>query len=206
VARVLIIDDDASVARTLALAVKMKSRGRHEALMSTSYEEARARIKSEQALDVILVDLMLPPRRGDELFPFVRLHHPRAGLVLISAELDVEGSRAALEWGVPVFPKPDLAKVLIWIIEHERARADGLAEVADRYAAAHAITGKVALVLRAAVLGLPDQIAAEELSLTLSSYRTYWSRLRDQTDCDTRPAVVAAVFRFGRGAGLAPVG
>jgi len=204
-ARVLIIDDDPLVASSIARAIRMQSGRRHETFTGTSFDEGRALLRSIEALEVFLVDLMLPLHSGHELFPFARLHHPEAGLVLISAAPDAKGCKAAREWGASVFVKEGLSEELLWIVEHERPPAGTPAALAERFAVAHGIKGKAALVLRAGVLGLPDAVAAEELDLTVSSYHTYWTRLYKRTGCNSRASAIAAVLRFGSSGGLAAV-
>ena len=79
--RVMVVDDDAAVARQLALALELEG---VEAATAHDGEEALSSLAADPA-DLVVIELMLPRQSGLELARELRLRHPTLRIVLTGA-------------------------------------------------------------------------------------------------------------------------
>ena len=94
--KVLIVDDEASVGRTLMRILK----GTHgEFSLALSAEEAR-RLLKEEAFDLILCDIRLPGESGMDLIEHVISQYPDTAVIMVSGVDDPQTVQRALEIGV----------------------------------------------------------------------------------------------------------
>ncbi|HVP66002.1 MAG TPA: ATP-binding protein [Anaeromyxobacteraceae bacterium] len=93
-ARVLVVDDDPLVARSIARAL----RPAHEVIAVRSGADALARLEREEHFDVFLCDLMMPQMSGMELHERVACRDPElaARFVFITGGAFTDGARAFL--------------------------------------------------------------------------------------------------------------
>ena len=113
--RVLVLDDDPHILRAMALLLESEA----DVTTSDSVASALALVERER-FDVVVADLRLPGRWGDELLAYVAAHSPGTRRLLLTGDLDPERTvRELLDQGVvqACFRKP---------------RADGLVEAIRR--------------------------------------------------------------------------
>lgn len=79
--RVLIVDDDSR--NIFALTATLKAR-LYECLSCLSAEEALQMLNSDEAIDVVLIDMMMPQMDGYEAIPLIKQIPHRAGTPVIS--------------------------------------------------------------------------------------------------------------------------
>jgi PAS domain S-box-containing protein len=103
-AKVLIVEDEAALARALAAEI-----GRHhDVVVTTSAEQALARF-AEQRFDVVLCDLRMPGMSGDALYARVRDKdeaQARAFVFMTGVGFGADVERLVAESGRPVLEKP----------------------------------------------------------------------------------------------------
>jgi signal transduction histidine kinase/CheY-like chemotaxis protein len=100
--RVLVIDDEVAVGRTLALVLGSE----HEVTVMTSAAESLALIRKEgsEVFDAVLCDLVMPGMTGLELFQAVQREHPE----LAARFLFMTGGLAPRRLGVQLSPQTPL--------------------------------------------------------------------------------------------------
>lgn len=79
--RVLIIDDDARNIFALSATLRAKS---FECLSCMSAKEALEILKSDEKIDAILIDMMMPDMDGYEAIPLIKNIPERASTLLVS--------------------------------------------------------------------------------------------------------------------------
>lgn len=72
-ARILVIDDELLLGRTLRLAYQ----GQHEVVVVTSGREALDRLAHDSKFDLILCDLMMPGMTGMAVYDRLSMEHPK---------------------------------------------------------------------------------------------------------------------------------
>ena len=93
--KILIVDDEVSVQRTLKRIMK---RIQQECSLASSAEEAR-RIMKEETFDLILCDNRLPGESGMDLIGHVISEYPETAVIMVSGMDDPEVAEKALEIG-----------------------------------------------------------------------------------------------------------
>ena len=93
--KILIVDDEASVRRTLERIIK-KIRG--ECSQASSAEEARSVLKDE-SFELVLCDIRLPGESGIDLIGHILSEHPETAVIMVSGVEDPEVVEKALEIG-----------------------------------------------------------------------------------------------------------
>lgn len=108
--RLLIVDDDRFIVRTLTDILRLKG---YQAEGAYSGEEALTAVE-RCPYDAVLMDIRMPGLSGVEVFRLIRRCLPRTRVILMSAYTDSELAAAAEQEGVVrVLPKPvDMAEVL----------------------------------------------------------------------------------------------
>lgn len=79
--RILIVDDEANHRRSLSISLRMEG---YEVIEAPDGEHALAKI-AEQAVDIVVCDLMMPRVDGLELARRLRFTHPTTRVILMSA-------------------------------------------------------------------------------------------------------------------------
>ncbi len=110
--KMLIVEDHAlfrealrGVAETLGATVVIEAR---------TFSEGRRHLSEEPSIDLVLLDLHLPDRRGLGLVRELRRQHPATPLVVISADEDPSSMREALDMGAMGYlPKSASRDVII---------------------------------------------------------------------------------------------
>jgi NtrC-family two-component system response regulator AlgB len=93
--RILVVDDDAHIVRTLEIMLQDDG---HDVLSAKSGEEALARL-DRQSVDIALVDLQLPGMSGTELLRHLRDVHRDIHAVIITAHGSIETAVEAMKEG-----------------------------------------------------------------------------------------------------------
>lgn len=103
-AQVLVVDDDESVARTLARVL----RG-HDVVVALHAPDALERISSGERFDVIVCDFMMPVMTGAQFYEKLKVLAPEqaARMVYITGgTTTAHDSRFLANVGLPILPKP----------------------------------------------------------------------------------------------------
>ena len=101
--RVLVVDDDCRMAKTLEDIFRVKGYG-----VDTAYSAKEAMEKLETGgIDCVLSDIRMPDVNGVELYRAIKEKNPRLPVVLMTAYSDDKLVEEGLEEGaITVFPKP----------------------------------------------------------------------------------------------------
>jgi DNA-binding response OmpR family regulator len=91
--RILVVDDDPDILESLELALGR----RYDVVTATDGREALSRIASEgSAIDLVVLDLMMPRMSGDELVSELRARALAVPIIIASAASDVRHRAAEL--------------------------------------------------------------------------------------------------------------
>ena len=93
--RILVVDDDPHIVRTLEIMLQGDG---HDVLAARSGEDALATL-DRQSVDIALVDLQLPGMRGTELLRHLRDAHRHVQAVIITAHGSIETAVEAMKEG-----------------------------------------------------------------------------------------------------------
>jgi two-component system KDP operon response regulator KdpE len=127
--RVLVVDDEAPVRRTLERALGRKG---HTVVVASS-GEAACSVLTAQTVDVILLDLRMPTMSGQTLYHLILTQWPALAnrVIVMSGDPDASDHDGWLElYDLPVVPKPFELQSVYTAIEdlvagrRNRARGD----------------------------------------------------------------------------------
>lgn len=127
--RILVVDDDAAVRRTLDRAL---ARAGHTVILAASGEQACELLQAGTEVDLVMMDLRMPTMSGRTLFQMILAQWPvLAGrLVVMSGdpEADDHASWMSLH-DLPVMPKPfslqEVYAMVDFLSRPERKKANG---------------------------------------------------------------------------------
>jgi len=112
--RVFIVDDEAYVRKTVALALKQ---GGYEVLEAADGEEAIATIQSYPTgfpVHAIICDIDLPKVNGHDVIAFIRAKLPAVPVIVLTGYPDVQGAASLFKQGVVDYLiKPSQAQTLL---------------------------------------------------------------------------------------------
>lgn len=113
--RILHVDDDAALVRTIAALLKSAGYSELEVCSdSNRVEQAVADFRP----DVVLLDLVMPGRRGQDVLRQLARDHPAIGVIVLTAEYDAGAAVECLRSGASEFlQKPVRSRVLCEAIE-----------------------------------------------------------------------------------------
>jgi two-component system response regulator PrrA len=127
--RILVVDDDAAVRRTLQRAL---DRAGHTVILAASGEQACEILQSGTAVDVALMDLRMPTMSGRTLFQMILAQWPllAARLAVMSGDPEAEDHAAWMSMhDLPVLPKPfsleEVYAMIDALARPERKQANG---------------------------------------------------------------------------------
>lgn len=102
--RILVIDDDPSVAEMIAEAIRSFG---HEALVALDGAEGLRVLESSVPVQGVFLDLVMPGLGGLAVLPQIRSRHPHVPVVILSAHAGDEEAREAMALGATeVIMKP----------------------------------------------------------------------------------------------------
>lgn len=122
VSRLLIVDDEPRICRTLARIFA----ARFEVVTCESGQSARAVLEQDSDFDVILCDMMMQPGTGGELYEWLEQHRPALAerIVLMSGGVVDPQERAVLaRVGERTVEKPFNIPRLIQLVEEVAAKS-----------------------------------------------------------------------------------
>jgi DNA-binding NtrC family response regulator len=123
-ARILVVDDEISVARILE---KVLTSQNHEVVIASRGDEAVGLIKSS-SFDLLLSDIRMSPMDGMELLKIVRVERPHLPVIMITAYATVETAVEALKLEVfDYIEKPLKVKELMETVNRALAYSAALA-------------------------------------------------------------------------------
>jgi two-component system response regulator GlrR len=129
--RILLVDDDAKLARVLAL--RLESEG-YDVVAAASGEEALARL-GESRPGFVLADLRMPGMDGIELLARIQERYPGLPVALISAQGDIpDAVRATHAGAVDFLTKPVDRERLLDMVRRHTGDAGGDAPSDDSFA------------------------------------------------------------------------
>ena len=112
--RVLIVDDEEHVRRTVGLALKQ---GGYEILEAVDGDQAIAAIQSSPtgfSVHAIICDLDLPKVNGHDVIAFIRAKLPSVPVIVLTGHPDVQGAASLFKQGVVDYLiKPAQAQTLL---------------------------------------------------------------------------------------------
>jgi len=127
VARVLVVDDEPNVRKSLALALRHEG---YDVETAGSAEEAEAVLR-EESFGLVLTDLRLPGHNGIELLRQVRSELPGTEVVVMTAFGTIEGAVEAMRLGARHYlSKPFETRDLIDTVDAALRRSEARAAVA----------------------------------------------------------------------------
>jgi len=103
--RVLVLDDEISIAEFVALFVESKGA---DVVIANNKEELIAITKQEQPFDIFITDMILPDLSGREAVNMVKESYPEVKIYSISGYIAIEDR----SWEYPVLRKPFNSKEL----------------------------------------------------------------------------------------------
>lgn len=196
--RVLMVEDDEPLirhwSRMLADQVEVE--------FATSLEIAWQRTDVEAwkaaQCDYVFLDLGLPDGDGADLLPRLEALEPRPPVAVISELLDARRCLSVRGLCAIALPKPvddSVLRSVLEILEKERSADSVVAE----FATLHRLSPQETKLLHAALRELSNEEAAELLSCTHSTVRTYWGRIFQKVGCRSERAVFVRLYQFAAG-------
>jgi two-component system response regulator AtoC len=125
--RVLVVDDDRRMRRTLQIVVEHMGL---ESIAAADADEAQAQLRATR-FDLVLTDLKLPETSGIDLLEAIRLEQPKLPVILITAYGTIETAIEAMRKGasdfvLKPFDNANLERVIRRALELERFRSENL--------------------------------------------------------------------------------
>lgn len=208
--KVLIIEDHALVREGLLLAL----RGLEPGTETLGAEDADTTLKlldSQDDIDLILLDLMLPGTSGMALLGAIRKRYPAIPVVILSALDDAETATRAMRQGASGFvPKSNSTDVLLGALRRvldgevflppsmreamERGGGSRTKTLADRFG----LTGAQMRVLELLTEGKTNRQIAELLSLTEGTVKIHVSAIFKALNVTNRSQALLVASRQQR--------
>jgi DNA-binding NtrC family response regulator len=111
--RILVVEDEEHVRRTVGLALKQ---GGYEVIEATDGEEAIKTIQagSSVAVNAIICDLALPKVSGSDVIAYIRAKLPSVPIIVLTGHPDVQSAATLFKQGVVDYlVKPAQAQTLL---------------------------------------------------------------------------------------------
>jgi CheY-like chemotaxis protein len=118
---VLVVDDHAGAREVISQLLEMRGYG---IVVATNGAEAIEKLRTNAAIDAIVTDVSMPDMTGVELAYYVREHHPRLPIAIVSGDIGELERSVIARAGVPFLKKPVRAEALYAALE-EAVEANG---------------------------------------------------------------------------------
>jgi DNA-binding NarL/FixJ family response regulator len=205
----LLLDDHAMFRDALALLVAAQH-PQVRLLPASRLAEALALLAADPALELVLLDLILPDSSGLETLRRVREHSPHARVIVLSADDRPETVLAAIDAGAAGFiPKTADAGVLqqalatvlaggVYVPPMTLLVGGGApAEGRSRSPETLDLSPRQIDVLRLLIEGHSNKVIARRLDISPSTVRTHVEALFERLSAHNRTQAVVAAARLG---------
>jgi CheY-like chemotaxis protein len=118
---VLVVDDHAGARDVISQLLEMRGYG---IVVASNGAEAIEKLRTNAAIDAIVTDVSMPDMTGVELAYYVREHHPRLPIAIVSGDIGELERSVIARAGVPFLKKPVRAEALYAALE-EAVEANG---------------------------------------------------------------------------------
>jgi DNA-binding NarL/FixJ family response regulator len=208
--RLLVVDDHTSFRESLVFMIDMVE-DLQVIAQAGSVEDARQAIETHP-IDVALLDLDLAGERGVEIIPLLRMHHPNAVAVILTANTGTRSRASAVAAGavgivhktasiadvVDTVRRAHAGEPLISPREAAELREQGsLQQVSDAEArrALQELSPRERDVLRALATGLDNQGIADRLFVSAETVRSHIARIYRKLGVESRLQAVTFAVR-----------
>jgi len=184
--KILIVEDEAKIARFLELELK------HEGYEVTFAADGRTGLEKalDPGVDLILLDIMLPGLSGIEVCRRVRMES-QVPIIMLTAKDDVTDKVAGLDMGADDYmTKPFAIEELLARIRVTLTRHSGKAKQDER--AENLVFGK----LKLDIAGHQAEYDGEELTLTKKEYDLLECLLRNKNVAMSREQLLSQVWGY----------
>lgn len=197
--RLLIVDDHVVVRESLAVALA-KQPDLEIVEACSSVEAALGAIQSH-AIDLVVLDYTLGPRRGDEFVAAAQSYGFEGRILVISGGLTDAQAVRLIRLGVAGIISKE--KPLDELLDTIRLAARGVTRLDERYLAAMArskddasssLTERELAVLRCVAMGLANKEAAHQLHLSEAAVKSTLQRLFEKLAVRTRAQLVGVAY------------
>ena len=101
--RILVVDDWESIRETFALIL---TEANYEVLSASDGEEAINILAKDSGFDLVITDVRMPKKRGEELIKYIKLAHPHIKTIFVSSD---DGVDALINGADAVFSKINMS-------------------------------------------------------------------------------------------------
>lgn len=207
--RIVIVDDHPLFRGALSQALGTSIEGA-QIVEAGSLDELIALLATDDAIDLILLDLTMPGVQGLSGLLFMRAEHPQIPIVIVSASEDATTIRRAIEFGASGYIPKSLAveqmrhavgQVLegaVWtppeidIGQADKASGDALARLST-------LTPQQVRVLMMLGEGLLNKQIAYRLGVSEATIKAHVSAILQKLGVDSRTQAVIAINKIGTG-------
>ncbi|WP_187369173.1 response regulator transcription factor [Baekduia soli] len=205
--RILVVDDHALVVEGLRAALAADPR--HDVVATALTGRGALREARRTRPDIAVVDLRLPDTSGEELTRALLSEHPRMRVVVLTAYLDEETVRRALEAGAAAYVTKsaglqELRSALDRVARGERAPSTAASRVVkDQHerslvmACASVATPRQVRVLELAARGLTNEQIGRRMFISESTVRFHLQKLKARFDVTSKTELVAVAIHAG---------
>lgn len=206
--KILIVDDHVLIRQGIRELVRALSPDA-TVLEAGDSAAALASVAADPALDLVLLDLVLPGTDGMSTLDLLRARHPEVPVVVLSSREDRAGIVDALDRGAMGFiPKSFPAAAMLDALRHVLSGGVFLPPENDGTAAAPArgpatmpsdigLTERQAQVLALLVQGKPNKLICRELGLAVGTVKIHMTGILKALGVTSRTQAVIAVSRMG---------
>jgi DNA-binding NarL/FixJ family response regulator len=211
---VLLVDDHALLRDGIALVMEREFAGLR-LVQAGTLADARAAVRAQQDIQLVLLDLTLPDGNGMAEFPWLLEAAPQARLVALSADESVQTIMAAINAGAAGFiPKSIESGTMLQALRivldggiylpsvalerRARPRAGAAAWLPQALSPEQiGFSPRQADVLRMLIDGKPNKLIGRELQMSDSTVKTHLAAIFRKLDANSRTQAVVAAARLG---------
>lgn len=165
--------------------------------------ESAIRQISEVQPDVLVLDMRLPDMSGVDVARFVRGHHPRVGIVILTGYDDVHYARALVQLDIQGYLRKTASSDEI-VAAVRRVAAGGkvfdpeiVRAIEDSTGLAESLTSREIEVLQLVAHGSRNTDIAHDLGLSIKTVEFHMSNLLSKLGARSRSDAVRAGYQLG---------
>jgi two-component system response regulator YesN len=168
--KVLIVDDEAWVVKSLRMAVDWNAQGFEVIGSASDGAEAMTYIE-ERMPDLVVTDIRMPVMGGLELMEKARERWPLLQFVIISVHAEFEYARKAIDYGAAGYClKPADEQELAEMLKKVKSRLESYRELAQSFPDVRGMTGSLQEQFHKPVNDSPDPATAAQIIPGILSY------------------------------------